>query len=95
MAHPHVWIVSQSEVVFDAEGKFIGFRHTWTFDPAYSAFAVAGLDTHKDGKPDPDKLAELAKTNVASSEEWGLLHRCQGERHASGVRPSDRLRPDI
>src|SRR4051794_11536504 len=72
-AHPHVWIVARSEVVFDAEGKLTGFRHTWTFDPAYSAFAVTGLDSHGDGKPDPDKLAELAKTNVESLEEWGYF----------------------
>jgi len=73
VAHPHVWIVARSEVVFDPEGKLIGFRHTWTFDPAYSAFAVVGLDSHGNGKPDPDKLAELAKTNVASLEEWGYF----------------------
>jgi len=73
VAHPHVWIVARSEVVFDPEDKLIGFRHTWTFDPAYSAFAVAGLDSHGNGKPDPDKLAELAKTNVESLEEWGYF----------------------
>jgi ABC-type uncharacterized transport system substrate-binding protein len=50
-----------------------GFRHTWTFDPAYSTFAVAGLGSHGDGKPDPDKLADLAKTNVESLEEWGYF----------------------
>ena len=72
-AHPHVWIVARSEVVFDGEGKLAGFRHTWTFDPAYSAFAVAGLDSHRDGKPDPDKLAELAKTNIESLEEWSYF----------------------
>ena len=65
-AHPHVWIVARSEVVFDPMGRLTGFRHTWTFDPAYSAFAVTGLDSRGDGKPDGDKLAELAKTNVES-----------------------------
>jgi len=47
----------------------MGFRHIWTFDPAYSAFAVMGLDSHHNGKPDPDQLAELAKTNIESLEE--------------------------
>src|SRR4051795_13395477 len=68
-AHPHVWIAARSEVVFDPEGKLTGFRHTWTFDPAYSAFAVMGLDSRRDGKPDADQLAELAKTNIESLEE--------------------------
>ena len=34
---------------------------------------MAGLDSHGDGKPDPDKLAELAKTNVESLEEWSYF----------------------
>src|SRR3954447_3736547 len=69
-AHPHVWIVARSEVVFDAEGKLTGFRHTWTFDQAYSAFAVTGLDSHRDGKPDPDKLVELANSALESLKEF-------------------------
>ena len=72
-AHPHVWIIARSEVVFDTEGKLTGFRHTWTFDPAYSAFAVTGLDSKGDGKPDLDKLAELAKINVESVAEWNYF----------------------
>ena len=86
-AHPHVWIVARSEIVFDAEGKLIGFRHTWTFDPAYSAFAVTGLDSHRDGKPDPDKLAELAKTNVESLEEWGYFTAAMVNRPVSASTP--------
>jgi len=71
-AHPHVWIVARSELVFD-EGKLMGFHQTWTFDPAYSAIAVLGLDSHHNGKPDPDQLAELAKTYVESLEEWSYF----------------------
>ena len=29
-AHPHGWVVARNEIVFDAEGKLTGFRHTWT-----------------------------------------------------------------
>jgi ABC-type uncharacterized transport system substrate-binding protein len=71
-AHPHVWVVARSELVFD-DGKLMGFHHTWTFDPAYSAIAVMGLDSHHNGKPDPDQLAELAKTYVESLEEWSYF----------------------
>lgn len=72
-AHPHVWVIARSEVLFDAEGRLTGFQHTWTFDPAYSAFATLGLDTNRDGKPDPDRLSELAKTNISSMEEFGYF----------------------
>ncbi|ACL60565.1 protein of unknown function DUF1007 [Methylobacterium nodulans ORS 2060] len=66
VAHPHVWITARAEVVFDQAHALTGIRHTWTFDRTYSAFSVVGLDTNHDGVPDPDKLAELARTNVES-----------------------------
>jgi ABC-type uncharacterized transport system substrate-binding protein len=70
VAHPHVWIVSQSDIVFDEARRFTGIRQSWTFDEAYSAFMTINLDADKDGVPDADKLAELAKTNLASLAEF-------------------------
>lgn len=69
-AHPHVWVAARSEIVFDQNHRLSAIRQTWTFDQEYSAFAVLGLDSHRDHKPDPDKLAELARTNLASLAEW-------------------------
>jgi ABC-type uncharacterized transport system substrate-binding protein len=70
VAHPHVWVVAKSEIVFDETHRFTGIRHFWTFDEAYSAFMTINLDANKDGVPDPDKLADLAKTNMASVAEF-------------------------
>lgn len=69
-AHPHVWVAARSEIVFDHDHKLSAIRQTWTFDREYSAFAVLGLDSHRDHKPDADRLAELARTNLASLAEW-------------------------
>ncbi len=66
VAHPHVWVEARAEIVFDATARVTGIRHTWIFDPAYSAYTTMGLDTDKDGSPDPDKLEELAEANLAS-----------------------------
>ena len=67
-------MVARSEIVFGADGRLSGFRHTWLFDPAYSAFPDHGPRQYDhDGKPDPDKLAELAKTNVNSLDEFGYF----------------------
>src|SRR3954452_5656807 len=77
-AHPHVWIVARSEIVFDPEGKLTGFRQTWTFDPVYSAVAVMGLDSHHSGRPDPDQLAEIARVLHRGSQGVALLHGRQG-----------------
>lgn len=68
-AHPHVWVVARSEVVFAPDGKILGVSHAWEFDEMYSAFAVQGLG--KDGAPPTrEELAPLAKTNIESLAEF-------------------------
>ncbi len=72
-AHPHVWVTARSEVLYDGKGEMMGVRHVWTFDAAYSAFAVQGLDKDGDGKISPDELKELAQVNVESLNEYGYF----------------------
>ena len=69
-AHPHVWVVTREVLEFDAQGQFRAVLHDWTFDEAYSSYAVQGFDTGPDGRPTPEKLAELAKVNVESLAEF-------------------------
>lgn len=71
-AHPHVWVTVESTLLFE-RGSFTGLKHTWTFDEFYSAMAVEGLDTNKDGKYDKQELAELAKVNVTSLKDFGYF----------------------
>jgi ABC-type uncharacterized transport system substrate-binding protein len=73
LAHPHVWITTTAEIVYAPDGKLTGVRHAWTFDPAYSAFSVQGLDKNNDGKLTPDELQELAKVNAESLAEFGFF----------------------
>ena len=64
LAHPHVWVTARAELVYGTDGKVAAIRHKWTFDPGYSAYVTQGLG--KDGKPTPEDLQELAKTNAES-----------------------------
>lgn len=70
-AHPHVWVAVRSEVVFGADGKAIGVRHSWTFDEMYSAFAVQGLGAG--GKPSQKELDDLAKVNTGQLTEYNYF----------------------
>jgi ABC-type uncharacterized transport system substrate-binding protein len=70
MAHPHVWVTSKSEVVYDGKGGILGVRQIWTFDEMFSAFATQGLDTNKDGVLSRDELKDLAQTNVTSLKDF-------------------------
>jgi ABC-type uncharacterized transport system substrate-binding protein len=71
-AHPHVWVTVESTLLSE-RGAFTGLQHKWTFDEFYSAMAVEGLDTNKDGKYSREELAELAKVNVTSLKDFGYF----------------------
>ncbi len=63
-AHPHVWVVAKTTLLFDEAGNLTGLRHHWVFDKPYSAYITTGLDTNKDGKFSEEELADLAKENT-------------------------------
>jgi ABC-type uncharacterized transport system substrate-binding protein len=42
-AHPHVWVTVEATVLH-GQGGFVGLRYKWTFDEAYTATAIEGLD---------------------------------------------------
>lgn len=72
LAHPHVFVVAKSEVVFDATGKVSAIRHFWTFDEMYSSFAAQGIG--KAGTPATRAdFAPLAKENAGSLAEMGYF----------------------
>jgi len=68
-AHPHVWVTVKTTVLYE-NGSIAGLEHAWTFDEAYTAMAIEGLDTNGDGKYDKQELAELAKVNIEGLQEF-------------------------
>jgi ABC-type uncharacterized transport system substrate-binding protein len=70
LSHPHVATVVKSELVFGKDGAVSGIRYAWSFDEFFSATAVEGLDKNKDGIYSREELAELAKVNVESLQEF-------------------------
>ena len=71
-AHPHIWVSVRTTVLYD-NGAIVGLRHAWTFDEYYTAMAIDGLDTNKDGIYSREELAELAKINVEALKEFGYF----------------------
>lgn len=73
LAHPHVWVSVTCEIVFGPGGHVTAVRHAWTFDEAYSSYAVQGMDTNHDGVTSREELADLAKVNTESLAEFGYF----------------------
>lgn len=70
LAHPHILIDAEVELVFDEAGGLERLRHDWTFDPFFSAWMVQGLDTDGDGIVSPAEMQELADENMIGLSEY-------------------------
>jgi len=71
-AHPHMWVTYVLTVDYD-NGVVSGVDHVWTFDDAYTAMALEGLDTNNDGKYDQHELADLLKVNMDGLKEFNYF----------------------
>ena len=72
-AHPHVWVMLRSEILYSADGAMTGVRHAWTFDDMFSAYALQGMPHAKKGEYTREELAPLAQVNVESLKEYGYF----------------------
>ncbi len=69
VAHPHVWVSTQTGIVFE-NGSLAALRYTWLFDEMYTTSATEGLDKNRDGKLDATELQELTKVNIEGLKEF-------------------------
>lgn len=63
-AHPHIFIDAKATVVFDASGAVTEIRNAWSFDEAFSAWSIEGLDTNNDGVISREEQQELANQDM-------------------------------
>jgi ABC-type uncharacterized transport system substrate-binding protein len=63
VAHPHIFITAEVEVVFSDAGQMTGVRLSWTYDEFFSFMLTEdlGLDTDGDLSMTEDELATLAE----------------------------------
>lgn len=72
-AHPHVFVSSASEIVYDDRGRVTGVKQHWTFDEAFSSYATQGLQQGAGGSYSREVLAPLAQTNVENLKDFGYF----------------------
>lgn len=73
LAHPHAWIETRSDVVFDNDGRIAAINVEWAFDADYSAMAVDGLDANGDGYHSAGELLPLARENIVALKDYGYF----------------------
>ncbi len=69
-AHPHAWIETRSDVVFDDQGRIAAINIEWDFDAYYSELAIEGLDVNGDGFYSAGELLPLARENLIALKDY-------------------------
>jgi ABC-type nickel/cobalt efflux system permease component RcnA/ABC-type uncharacterized transport system substrate-binding protein len=64
LAHPHIFIDAKATVVFDDSGAITEIRNEWSFDEAFSAWSIEGLDVNNDGTVSREEQQELANQDM-------------------------------
>lgn len=61
IAHPHIFVEAELDVIFDAENSPEALRISWHCDPLFSTLLVSdmGLGDDYDGILSPDEVVEL------------------------------------
>lgn len=72
-SHPHVFVTSVTEIVYDQQGRITGVKQNWTFDEGFSSYATQGLQQSADGSYTREALAPLAQTNVENLKDFGYF----------------------
>lgn len=73
LAHPHVWVTAQTEILFDETRRVTALRHVWTFDEMYSNWAVQDVGGSAGAVVEPARLQTLAEENALSLHEFGYF----------------------
>ncbi len=76
-AHPHVWVTMKTQILYGPDGMVTGLKQDWTFDEAFTAFALQGLERNKDGTYPDSVLKPLAEVNVTSLKEYEYFVRAK------------------
>ncbi|MBW7950119.1 MAG: DUF1007 family protein [Pseudorhodoplanes sp.] len=78
-AHPHVFVVIKSEIVYGPDGHVTAIRHAWTFDDMFSTYATQGLEAKEKGAFTREELAPLAEVNVTTLKEYDYFTQAKAD----------------
>lgn len=74
-AHPHILVDARAKLLFDQHGDLTAIDNAWSFDEAFSAYAIQGYDSKGDGAPTRQDLQPLAEINMSALQEYHFFTR--------------------
>lgn len=80
-AHPHIWINARAAIIFNDDGELSAIHNRWTFDDAYSAWVVEGLDANHDGKLSRAELQPFANDSMKNLADYGYYTTAGEDEH--------------
>lgn len=92
LAHPHVWIDANIEIILNDRNEATGVRVSWTYDDLYSLYIVGdmGLDPDWDGKLTAEEAAKLSGFDMKWDPGFaGDTYALQGDVPLALSRPQD------
>ena len=69
-AHPHILATLRVELARSADGVISAVRSSWTYDPAYAAFAMRDIDKDGDGVASEEELEIFAEAQIEALAEF-------------------------
>ncbi len=72
-AHPHIYIDTDFDLVFDTDGKLTAVRIDWAYDDFYSLLMIEenGLDADGDGTVTPEEMRSQLQAKLAEYDSDG------------------------
>ena len=73
LAHPHVMVEANLEILRDKNGAVTELRHVWRYDELFSSSVLLDFDANADGQLDATELDEVSKIVTESIGENGFF----------------------
>ncbi|MEM7462167.1 MAG: DUF1007 family protein [Pseudomonadota bacterium] len=95
LAHPHVFVEANLEVLRNDAGAVTELRHVWRFDEIFSATVLLDFDGNADGNLDSAELDEVSKIVTESIGESGFFTSVRKDGLTIPFIPTDAIMVDF
>jgi ABC-type uncharacterized transport system substrate-binding protein len=94
LAHPHVIVEANLEILRNKDGAIVELRHVWRFDELFSSTVMLDFDENGDGKLDTAELDKVGQTVTESISEYNFYTEVRLDGQPVAFKPPARIMVD-